>query len=208
MAVVTLDETALLQAVHALAGRDADLAGVLQRYGPPPLWARPPGFATLVRVILEQQVSLASALAAFNRLQAAAGSLTPRAFLTFDDAALKQFGFSRQKTRYCRLLAEALESGVLDLAELAGLEDADARRRLTALKGIGPWSADIYLLMALRRADVWPPNDLALRSGLARLKGLPSPLSAADFEALGEAWRPWRSAAARLVWFDYLGGKP
>ncbi len=190
-----------------LAERDADLAGVVQRYGPPPLWSRPPGFATLVRIILEQQVSLASAMAAFNRLQIAAGELTPPAFLQFSDAELKSFGFSRQKARYCRLLAEELARGALDLDRLAELEDAAVRGRLVELKGIGPWSADIYLLMALRRPDIWPRSDLALLIAVGRLKKLPAPPTPQEFEQIGEAWRPWRSVAARLAWFEYLGGK-
>ena len=207
MAIETLDEKRLLEAVQILVERDADLAGVVQRYGPPPLWSRPPGFATLVRIILEQQVSLASAQAAFNRLQNAAGELTLPAFLLFSDAELKSFGFSRQKARYCRLLAEDLARGALDLDRLEELEDAAVRGRLVELKGIGPWSADIYLLMALRRPDIWPRSDLALLIAVGRLKKLPAPPTPAEFEQIGEAWRPWRSVAARLAWFEYLGGR-
>jgi DNA-3-methyladenine glycosylase II len=208
MTIATLDEAQLERATHELAGRDPDLAGVLARYGVPPMWGRPPGFASLVRIILEQQVSLASALAAFNRLQAALGEVTPAGFLTLDDAELKTIGFSRQKTRYARLLAEELATGRLDLARLGELEDEAVRARLVELKGIGRWSADIYLLMALRRADVWPRSDLALVNALARLKRLPKAPSIEEFEAYGEVYRPWRSVAARLVWFDYLKGNP
>jgi DNA-3-methyladenine glycosylase II len=208
MSIETLDEKRLCEAVAILAERDADLAGVVLRYGPPPLWSRPPGFATLVRIILEQQVSLASAMAAFNRLLSAAGDLTPLAFLSFNDAELKSCGFSRQKARYCRMLAEELVQGTLDLDRLEKLEDSAVRARLVELKGIGRWSADIYLLMALRRPDIWPRSDLALVNAVARLKKLPARPSPEEFEQIGEAWRPWRSVAARLAWFEYLGGRP
>ena len=203
-----LDDISLAAAAKHLAELDPDLAATYRRYGPPPLWARPPGFTTLIRIILEQQVSLASALAAFNRLGAALGEITPAGVLRLDDAALKAIGFSRQKTRYARLLAEALLNGSLDLDALASLPDGEVRARLVELKGIGRWSADIYLLMALRRPDVWPSGDLALVSALARLKRLPGLPAPAEFEQMGEAWRPWRAVAARTIWYDYLGGMP
>ena len=202
-----LDQLGLREAVSRLAARDPDLAGVVARYGVPPLWDRPPGFASLVRIILEQQVSLASAMAAYNRLQARLGAVTPAAFLTLDDVELKAIGFSRQKARYGRLLGEALLSGAFDLDILGSLPDDEVRARLLSLKGIGHWSADIYLLMALCRPDVWPRSDLALVQAVASLKRLPAPPTPEEFEQIGEAWRPYRSAAARLVWFEYLGGK-
>lgn len=195
------------EAVSRLAARDPDLAGVVARYGVPPLWDRPPGFASLVRIILEQQVSLASAMAAYNRLQDRLGAVTPAAFLTLDDVELKAIGFSRQKARYGRLLGEALLSGAFDVDILGSLPDDEVRARLLSLKGIGHWSADIYLLMALCRPDVWPRSDLALVQAVASLKRLPAPPTPEEFEQIGEAWRPYRSAAARLVWFEYLGGK-
>ena len=207
MTIEILDEAKLRLAVGHLADRDPDLAGVVARYGVPPLWERPPGFATLVRIILEQQVSLASAMAAFKRLETRLGAVTPAAFITLDDDELKTVGFSRQKTRYGRLLAETLLSGALDLDALGGLPDDEVRTRLLALKGIGRWSADIYLLMALCRPDVWPHSDLALVQAVARLKKLPVLPTSEEFEQIGEAWRPYRSAAARLAWFEYLGGK-
>ncbi|HXF61234.1 MAG TPA: hypothetical protein VNK95_06435 [Caldilineaceae bacterium] len=199
-----LDETTLQAGLEALAARDADLGGVLARLGPPPLWARPPGFKTLILIILEQQVSLASARAAYTRLAAAASPLTPAAFLALDDAALKAIGFSRQKSAYARHLAQELLAGTLDLAELAALDDEAARARLQAIKGIGPWSAEIYLLMALRRADAWPAGDLALAVAAQEVKGLAQRPGPASLTALAEAWRPWRAVAARLLWSHYL----
>jgi DNA-3-methyladenine glycosylase II len=196
----------LSSGLQHLASRDADLSAILARLGAPPMWDREPGFPTLVHIILEQQVSLASARAAFDRLRTAAAPLTPEAFLTFDDARLKSIGFSRQKTGYARGLAQAMLERRLDLAELAGMPDGEVRRVLLKIKGIGPWSADIYLLMALRRPDVWPAGDLALAVAAQRIKRLPACPSSAELEAMGDAWRPWRAVAARLLWYYYLAG--
>lgn len=203
-AVAPLDDARLTAAAAELAARDPDLAAIVARYGPPPLWARPPGFSTLIHIILEQQVSLASARATYERLLALAGPLTPVSFLALDDAALRDAGFSRQKAAYGRHLAQAVLSGQLDLPALARLEDDEARARLTAVRGIGRWTADIYLLMCLLRPDVWPAGDLALVTSVQRLKRLPQRPSGEDMVALGEAWRPWRAVAARLFWLHYL----
>jgi DNA-3-methyladenine glycosylase II len=201
-----LTESALADACRALAQIDPDLGRVHAEFGTPPLWGRAPGFATLIHIILEQQVSLASARAAMDRLLAAANPLTPERLLEFDDAEMKAIGFSRQKMGYARLLALAILDG-FDLDGLAKMGDDEVRAALIAQKGIGRWSADIYLLMALRRPDVWPRGDLALVVAAQRVKRLPSRPSPEEFEALGDAWRPHRAAAARLLWWHYLGGK-
>ncbi|HEV7604712.1 MAG TPA: hypothetical protein VGO15_07065, partial [Candidatus Limnocylindrales bacterium] len=151
-------------AVAELATRDADLAGIVARYGLPPLWDRKPGFATLLHIVLEQQVSLASARAAFDRLVALVDPLTPARFLALSDAQLLTVGFSGQKARYGRALAEAIRSGDLDLDALAALDDEAAHLALQAVPGIGPWTSTVYLLMVLGRADVWPVGDIALAS--------------------------------------------
>jgi DNA-3-methyladenine glycosylase II len=203
---VPLSDRRLAAACRKLARIDPDLDRIHAELGTPPLWGRQPGFPTLIHIILEQQVSLASARAAMNRLLAAASPLTPERLLEFDDVQMKAIGFSRQKMGYARLLARSILDG-FDLAALEGMGDEDARAALTGLKGIGRWSADIYLLMALRRPDVWPRGDLALVVAAQQVKRLPSRPSPEDFEALGEAWRPWRAAAARLLWWHYLGGK-
>ena len=203
-----LDEGLLREAVGVLAIRDPDLAAIVRRHGVPPMWARPPGYATLIRIILEQQVSLSSARAAYDRLEKAIGEITPTNFLRLDDAELKAVGFSRQKTRYGRLLAEGILDGSFNINALMDLPDDEVRARLVELKGVGRWSADIYLLMALRRADVWPHGDLALVRAVTRIKGLDKAPTHEEWEGLGEAWRPWRSVAARIAWFDYLDGKP
>lgn len=203
-AAETLTEAALVRAVEELAARDPDLAGVAARWGPPPMWARPPGFPTLVHIVLEQQVSLASAQAAFDRLRQAVDPLTPERFLDLGDAELLANGLSRQKARYVRLLAREIVTGGFDLDGVGQLDDEDARAALVAMTGIGPWTASIYLLMALRRPDVWPGEDLALATAVAQVKGLTHRPSGQELEALALAWRPWRSVAARLFWHDYL----
>ena len=201
---VRLDHDLLLAAVEELAGRDPHLAVVWERHGTPPLWARRPGFSALVRIILEQQVSLASARAAFERLRAAVDRLTPRAFLDLDAATLRRVGFSRQKAGYCRALAEELVAGRLRLGELPRMDDERAHARLTALRGVGRWTADIYLLMALGRPDIWPRGDLALRKAAQRIKQLQRLPTDEELEEIAAAWRPWRAVAARLLWHEYL----
>lgn len=199
-----LDAVGLVAAVRELAERDADLAGIVARYGPPPLWDRRPGFPTLLHIVLEQQVSLASAQAAFDRLRAVADALTPARFLALTDAELLAIGFSRQKARYGRALATAIESGELDLGGLVGLDDEAVHERLQTIPGIGPWTSTIYLLMVLGRPDVWPVGDIALAESVGVVKGLGRRPGAEEMGELGDAWRPWRSVAARLLWHDYL----
>jgi len=200
-----LDEVTLAHGVRVLANLDADLAAVVTRWGAPPLWPREPGFPTLVYLILEQQVSLASAKAAYERLlDKLNAALVPERFLSLNARQLKTIGFSRQKAGYCRLLADSILNGHLDLDAVAGLDDESARAALTRIKGIGPWTADVYLLMALKRPDVWPVGDLALQKAARRIKRLRKHPSPARLEKIGKAWRPWRAVAARLLWHDYL----
>ena len=199
-----LTEESLPRHVAALSRVDADLARVARACGAPQMWEREQGFATLVLTILEQQVSLASAAAAFARLLAAASPLTPEHFLAFDDAQLRGFGFSRQKALYCRLAARAVLEGELDFAALATSDDDAARASLVRLKGVGPWTAEIYLLRALGRPDAWPSGDLALQLAAQEVKRLPARPTAAELDALAEPWRPLRAVAARLLWQHYL----
>jgi len=201
---IALNRESLAQGLDFLSAIDPDLAGTHARLGPPPLWAREPGFPTLVHIILEQQVSLASARAAFTKLQEAAGEITPAIFLKFEPDELKGIGFSRQKAAYCRILAATILNRELDLDNLARLDDASARSTLIKVKGIGPWTADIYLLMVLLRPDSWPIGDLALAVALQELKGLPSRPTPAELERMAIPWRPWRAVAARLLWHAYL----
>jgi DNA-3-methyladenine glycosylase II len=187
---IILNEEGFTQGVRALAERDAHLAAAVEKFGQPPLWIREPGFPTLVYIILEQQVSLASARAAYERLRQAVNPLTPGRFLTLTNAELKRIGFSRIRR--------------LDLKKLHLLSDQDARRRLTALKGIGTWTADIYLLSALRRPDIWPIGDLALQTAVQEVKRLRNRPSPERLEKMSAPWRPYRAVAARLFWHAYL----
>jgi DNA-3-methyladenine glycosylase II len=199
-----LTPSSLAAAVDALAERDPGLGAVVARFGRPPLWDREPGFPTLVHLILEQQVSLASAQAAFDRLRASADPLTPTAFLQLDDAELLAIGFSRQKTRYARALARAVDAGELNLEALAHADDVEVDRRLTALPGIGPWTTTIYRLMVLRRPDAWPVHDIALAQALVEVRGLAARPTPDEMMVVAEAWRPWRAVAARILWHHYL----
>jgi len=200
-----LDNAGLEQAARVLARRDPALRAVLRTYGPPPLWAREPGFATLVHLILEQQVSLASALAAFKNLtRACRGMVTPRKVLRFDDTELKAIGFSRQKVGYARDLARAILDRRFNPHALAHLDDDSVRRELVALKGIVPWTADVYLLMVLLRPDAWPHGDVALAAAAQDVYGLPKRPSFEELNAQAEGWRPHRATAARLLWHHYL----
>ncbi len=202
-----LNERSLAVAAKTLAASDPDLARIVAAHGLPPLWEREPGFATLVYIILEQQVSLASAKAAYDRLRLTLGAITPDNFLTLNDSELKAIGFSRQKTLYARLLAQAILDRQLDLEALPNLPDDEVRATLKQRKGIGDWTADIYLLMALGRPDIWPQGDLALVVAMQRLKQLPARPTAEEFALLGDGWKPFRAVAARLLWHFYLSEK-
>jgi DNA-3-methyladenine glycosylase II len=202
-----LDESGLRRAVAALASADPDLAGIVERHGPPPLWARDPGFATLVAIILEQQVSLASGAAALERLRTAAGVVEPAAVLDAGEPALLAAGLTRQKTRYLLALSRDVLDGRLDLQAIAVAADDDARAMLTEAVGIGRWTADIYLLMALGRPDIWPIGDLALATSMRRVKGLAETPDASRQAEIAAAWHPWRAVAARLLWHAYLAGE-
>jgi DNA-3-methyladenine glycosylase II len=204
----TLTQKTLTQGVHFLSERDSDLNQILKALGPPPMWTREPGFATLLQIILEQQVSLASAKAAFERLLAAASPLTPERFLRLNDTTLKEIGFSRQKTMYGRHLAQSIIKGQLNLTALEAMEDVTVRSDLVKVKGIGPWTADIYLLMALRRPDIWPSQDLALAVAVQKVKRLSCRPTPEQLKSIAAAWRPWRAVAARLLWHYYLSRRP
>ena len=202
-----LDKAALAEGVGILSERDSDLAASVRRYGLPPLWSREPGFATLLQIILEQQVSLASARAAYDRLDVVIPAVTPENFLSLDDATLRAVGFSRQKAGYGRAMATALIAGSFDIDGLANLSDEHARDSLVGQRGVGLWTADIYLLMVLGRPDVWPAGDIALQTAMSDLKSLPTRPSQEEMIELAEEWRPWRAVAARILWYHYLGGK-
>ncbi|MGV0105375.1 DNA-3-methyladenine glycosylase [Nostoc sp. DSM 114160] len=200
----SLTEESLTRGLMVLAKLDSDLAGILETLGPPPMWKREPGFTTLLCIILEQQVSVTAARAIFNRLCAVVVTLTPENFLILDDAQLRAIGFSRQKILYCRGLANAIATGQLDLSKLETMDETTIRTELKRLKGIGDWTVDIYLLMALQRPDVFPKGDLAIAIAFQKLKNLATRPTPAQLEAMTQHWRPWRAVAARLLWHYYL----
>jgi DNA-3-methyladenine glycosylase II len=191
-------------AVAALRSIDGALDAQVTAHGDPPFWTREPGFATLVLFILEQQVSLASAAAAFDRLAARTGVVTPDAIFASSDEQLRSDGFSRQKAGYVRALASELLTGALDLTALADQADHEVRRILLRLKGVGPWTADVYLMSCLRRPDIWPVGDRALQVAASEALALATVPTAGELEEIGKRWHPNRSTAARILWHGYL----
>ena len=203
----SITEQNLTRACVHLAQNDSDLAFIYKTCGTPPLWKREANFATLVHIILEQQVSLASALSAFNKLKEKVGEITPEAVLSLSDAEMKAAYFSRQKTVYVKNLARAVLEKRIDLENLRNLSDSEAKAELVKLKGIGSWTADIYLLMAMQRPDVMPKGDLALHAAWRNLRNLESRPQAEEFILMAEKWKPLRSVAARLLWHFYLSAR-
>lgn len=200
-----LTQKSLALAARELAARDEMLAAIHATYGDPPLWSRDTGFQTLVHIILEQQVSLKSAKAMLVRLEAAIQPFTPAKFIELGDSHLRALGVTRQKSAYLLHLADSIVNGDLHFERLQRMSDEEARLVLTRVKGIGSWSADVYLLMAMRRADIWPAGDLALAVAMKELKGLASRPGPEELERLAEQWRPHRAVAARMLWQYYLG---
>jgi DNA-3-methyladenine glycosylase II len=194
----------LRAAARHLGARDRDLGALLRSQGPPPLWDRPPGFRTLVKIILEQQVSLASAEAVHRRLLHRITPFTPRRVSETGEAGLRRLGVTRQKSAYCVHLAKAILEGRIDLRAVDRMDDETAAQALTRLKGIGAWTAQIYLLMALCRPDVWPAGDLALVRTVRTVKRLRRPPTPERMHAIAETWRPYRAVAARMLWQHYL----
>jgi DNA-3-methyladenine glycosylase II len=201
---MTFAPRGLEEGLTALGGEPV-FAAILERAGPPRFRRRRNGFETLLHIILEQQVSIDAAAAMFRRLKEECRPLGPAGFLALDDATLRRCGFSRQKAAYGRALAESVASGALDFARLAATDDEEALATLVSLKGIGRWSAEIYLIFALGRDNIWPAADLGLQFGVAAELGLETPrLGERELREIGERWRPWRTVAACLFWQSYL----
>jgi DNA-3-methyladenine glycosylase II len=201
-----LNEKRLAVDAHSLASIDRDMARILENHGVPPLWAREPGFTTLIRIILEQQVSLASAATMFRRLQDNIEPLTPATVIAAGSTYLRTLGITRQKATYFINVAEAVQNGGLDFEKVGEESDESAIATLTSIKGIGPWTAKIYLLMALRRPDVWPVGDIALATAVKNLKGWSERPIQPDLTEIAKAWSPYRATAARMLWNYYLNG--
>ncbi|MFH2130623.1 MAG: DNA-3-methyladenine glycosylase 2 family protein [bacterium] len=205
--IKSLTEKRLAEGARTLAERDTDLARLLTADGVPPLWAREPGFSTLILIILEQQVSLASARATYQRLTDNLASFTPGRFLEVGPSHLRSLGITRQKAGYCINVAEAILEDRLNLKALSRMDDTAVLEMLTRIKGIGPWTANIYLLMALCRPDIWPAGDIALMTAAQAVKKLPERPSSETLGEIAEGWRPFRSVAARMLWQRYLSVK-
>jgi DNA-3-methyladenine glycosylase II len=213
MSIVPLAGERLRRAVEALAGLDPDVAAAVERIGYPPARERAPGFPTLVRIVAAQQVSTGSAASVWRRLETAlSGEVTPERLLAAGEPALRAAGFSGRKAAYALGLAEAVASGRLDLDALHREDDEAVVGAITALKGFGRWSAEIYLLFALGRADAFPAGDLAVQIAFQRLKGLPARPNDAELRTLALPWSPWRGAGAVFLWHYYgaatLDGPP
>lgn len=197
-----LTSESLRAAAEALAARDRHLASIYQIHGPPPMWARRPGFPTLLRIVLEQQVSLISARAMFERLKSNIEPFSALGFIEAGEAYLRSLGVTRQKAHYCVQVAEAFTNGHLN--ELGRMSDEHAHAALVSIKGVGPWTANIYLLMALRRPDIWPDGDVALATAVGRLRKMKQRPAFTELAQIAQSWRPFRSVAARMLWQYYL----
>lgn len=187
-----------------LAASDADLAAIIQSHSYPPMWTRPNSFETLVHIILEQQVSLASALSALNKLKEYVKDLTPANIIPLTDDEMRACYVSRQKAGYIRYLAQQLHSGELDLQNLEDMTDDEVRAKLITLKGIGHWTIDVYLMFVLRRADIFPVGDLAAVNALKKVKNLPANTTKEEIISVAAQWKPYRTIATMLLWHDYL----
>jgi len=190
-----------------LARKDHDLKGIIREYGYPPMWTRPATFQTLILTILEQQVSLASAYAAFKKLREKIGYVTPAKILALTDEEMRAIYFTRQKMGYARELARAIQSRKLILKKLEPLHDEEVRAQLIQLKGIGHWTIDVYLMHALQRTDLFPLGDIALVNSLKLIKKLPPDISKEGMLKVAEPWRPYRTIAAMLLWHAYIKRK-
>ncbi len=197
------DET-YRRGITELSLRDSDLADVVSRWGVPPFWTHAPGFPGIVIAILAQQVSVESAQAAFTKLANAIGAVDPEGFLALDDDRLRTIGFSRQKASYVRGVAHGIMAGEIDLEALESMDADAARNSLMEVRGIGAWTADTYLLFALRRPDAWPSGDLALAKAIQEVRGLASMPGWDEVDSIADQWRPWRAVAARILWHHYL----
>ena len=187
-----------------LASSDPDLNSIIQLYGYPPMWSRPNTFESLVHIILEQQVSLASALAALNKLKEKISLVTPVNVLKLSEEELKACYFSRQKTIYVRHMAQAMMNGEFDLVEMEGWSDEKIRSALIRLKGVGQWTSDIYLIFVLQRADIFPSGDLAAVNALKKIKQMPAESLLEAVIQKAKAWQPYRTIATMILWHYYL----
>jgi DNA-3-methyladenine glycosylase II len=189
---------------NKLSKKDKDLKLIIKTHGHPPMWTRPATFQTLILTILEQQVSLASAYAAFKKLKQKIGNVTPVKILQMTDEDMRACYFSRQKIVYARELANAVKMKRINLKKLSLLTDEEVRAELIRLKGIGHWTIDVYLMHALQRTDLFPLGDIALVNSLKQVKQLPHHITKEEMLAIAEAWRPYRTIASMILWHAYI----
>lgn len=201
---LAFNETSFASICRKLAKKDADLAHIIRQHGLPPMWTRPNTFQTLILTILEQQVSLAAAYAAFKKLKDKVGYITPAKLLKLTDEQMRACYFTRQKMGYARGLAEAIQSKKIVLKKLAYLPDDEVRNILIQLKGIGHWTVDVYLMHALQRTDLFPLGDIALVNSLKEVKQLPKEINKEEMLAIAEPWRPYRTVASMILWHSYI----
>ena len=198
------DDKSFISICDHLATNDTELHFIIHQYGYPPFWKRPASFETLIHIILEQQVSLASALAALNKLKEKIFDITPANVLSLSDKELKDCYFSRQKIIYARHLAAEILSGNLNLKELELMDNNLVRTALLKIKGIGNWSVDVYLMMVLQRCDIFPLGDVALIKSVIETKHLPVAVDKEVIKNLSNQWSPYRTIAAFILWHSYL----
>lgn len=187
-----------------LASQDLDLKLILENHGYPPMWTRENTFETLVHIILEQQVSLASALATLNKLKEKLTEITPEKILQLSDEEMRECYVSRQKNIYIKGLANAIVNGEIDLEKLSKMSNDEVRKELVSLKGIENWTVDVYLMFTLQRTDIFPIGDLAAVNALKRLKQLPTKSTREEILEISEKWKPFRSIASMMLWHYYL----
>ena len=205
--MLTVDERNNAELCEAVVALDDRFSVVLTSYGPAPLSTRPQGFATLVQLILEQQVSVSSGRATVERLETYAGGLKPELLLNIDDETARGLGISRQKAGYIRGLAADVLAERLNVDALATLPDEDVCEQLTRVKGIGTWTARTYLLVALSRADAWPHGDVALHAAMQAVLGLEVRPTSDEATEIADAWKPYRAVAARMLWHHYTSSR-
>jgi DNA-3-methyladenine glycosylase II len=203
----SFDDLSFYKLCDQLAKKDAHIKEIISTHGYPPIWSREPSFETLIHIILEQQVSLASAKAALVKLKEKIGAVTPKKLLQLSDEELKACYFSRQKTVYARCLATAIVNGELSIKKLQSLSNDEIRETLTKIKGIGNWTVDVFLMMVLHRTDLFPTGDIALMNSVRFVKSLEAHSTREEILALAEAWRPNRTVAAFLFWHAYIKRK-
>ncbi|WBV52816.1 DNA-3-methyladenine glycosylase family protein [Chryseobacterium gambrini] len=202
--ILTFNTSNFHEMCDFLANCDQDLKSIIENHGYPPMWNRENTFETLVHIILEQQVSLASALAALHKLKEKITEITPEKILSLTDAEMRECYVSRQKNTYIKSLANSILEGKINLEKFQEMSDEKIRETLIRLKGIGNWTIDIYLMLALQRTDIFPIGDLAVVNALKKIRELPPKISREEIITISEEWKPLRSVATMILWHYYL----